>query len=77
MIEFIVERSSETVLTFSDVKEDQFFVSEPGYLCQKRDKDSYNIIADAEGKPYSRQIEKVESERVINKILPKVSKIEF
>jgi hypothetical protein len=64
------------VLTFEDVEEDQFFINQIGELCQKTDVDSYSVVADENGRPYSWN-RKCCPEENISKIFPFVTKIEF
>jgi hypothetical protein len=64
-------------LTFGDVEEDQFFVDEDGWLCQKDVEDAYTAIANADGEPTCTFFDGIDSDRLIKRILPKVTKINF
>lgn len=64
-------------LTFSDVDQDQFFVSEDEYLCQKVDETSYTFIADSEGIPWAGHLTDLEGNDPIKRLLPRVTKINF
>ena len=63
-------------LTFADVAENQFFVCDEGYLCQKVDSEFACTIADPDGDPSCNYIT-VEDDHPITRILPKIAKIEF
>ena len=75
-IKFITESETTGKVTFGQVEEDQMFINLGGCLCQKVDNDWYNIIADSNGQPYSDRCNALD-ETLIQKILPKVTKIEF
>jgi hypothetical protein len=45
--------SNDSKPTFSDVKENQFFICRRGRLCQKIGFDRYNVITNSDGLPYS------------------------
>ena len=78
MIKFVYEKErSGKGLVFGDVEEDQLFVSVYGNLCQKVGRDSYNIIADNTGEPCAGHIDDVKLNGRIQRILPRVEKIEF
>ena len=77
MIKFITGEASDTPPTFGDVRDDQFFVSQGGELCQKYNATGYNVIANASGEPYSTRQSFVESGVPIQRILPTITKIEF
>jgi hypothetical protein len=64
-------------LTFGDVEEDQFFVDEDGWLCQKAAEDAYTAIANADGEPTCTFFDGIDSDLLIKRILPKVTKINF
>ena len=76
MIRFVLDGSS-VGLTFSDVEDNQFFVDRNGYFCQKTYSDSYVMIADHDGNPYSYFFDDVLEDSPINKVLPRVTKIKF
>jgi hypothetical protein len=77
MIKFITApKTEESILTFRDVAEDQFFVDTSGKLCQKMDDDCYITIADADGNPYCTYGETY-SDDEITRIIENVGKIEF
>ena len=77
MIKFIVaEEKQEKQLTLDDVKENQFFVDDEGRLCQKVGADCYNTITDAMGIPFAYEVF-CKSDCLIERILPKVTRIEF
>lgn len=63
--------------TFGDVEDNQFFVDQYFNLCQKYDFETYTVIADGDGNPLSDLYKKVPSDRSIERILPKVEKINF
>lgn len=75
-MKFIYEDKSDKKLTFACVELNQFYVS-GGLLCQKVSDESYNILALSTGYPYSDHIKEAESSDPIDRILPKVIKIEF
>lgn len=78
MIRFIqANPSHQKRPTFGDVKFNQFFVDEDGYLCQKHASDTYIVIADKNGEPYSYLYETVNEDQEIIRILPIIKKIEF
>ena len=77
MIKFIPGEASDTPPTFGDVKDDQFFVSQAGELCQKYNINGYNVIASAPGEPYSTRQSSVDSGMPVQRILPTITKIEF
>lgn len=71
-------RSSKK-LTFSEVEEDQFFVDQDGRLCQKGGETFYCMIAESDGTPYLTHYcdEDGFDDMFIDRILPRVDKIEF
>lgn len=73
----IIFESDVPSLKFSDVKENQFFVNDDGYLSQKTGTHSYNTIADECGTPFAHFRECVDGCEPIDRILPAVKKIEF
>ncbi len=76
-MKFIYEKEGEEKrLTLKDVEENQFFVCEDGYLCQKIHARAYITIADDEGNPYCGQLDCGE-DMPIARLLPRVEKIEF
>ena len=76
MIEFEFESRNDKTFTFADVEEDQFFINRSGYLCQKQNVCAYITIADEEGIPYCSD-SNCEVDEIVQKILPKVTKIKF
>ena len=76
IIEFVPEDKTIQSPVFSDVETDQFFIDKYSQLCQKKDDDTYHIIADADGNPDSRTCDAY-GETNINKILPRIEKINF
>jgi hypothetical protein len=78
MITFITEeQKSERPPVFGDVCENQFFIDNDGWLCQKMSELCYNTIADEEGNPLADRAELLDWGTHIRCILPKVSKIKF
>ena len=79
MIEFIpAEKQPETVPSFKDVKINQFFINSGGSLCQKRSFNTYSLIADSSGTPYSDWIGPIgDYNYPIRKILPTIAQIKF
>lgn len=76
-MKFIYENQEENkTLTLNDVGENQFFVCEDGYLCQKVYEYAYITIADDEGNPSCMKFD-CDYNMPINRILPRVEKIEF
>jgi hypothetical protein len=65
------------VLTLADVEEDQFFVDKQGYLCQKLSRCDYVRLARASGLPHCDYFGENDSDMVIQRVLPKVTKINF
>lgn len=65
-----------TRYTFGDVKNDQFFVSSGGTLCQKVNDKLYNRIAEPGGRPEAHRGE-MDGGTFIQRILPEVERIEF
>jgi len=77
-MKFILEKNQETNLpSLKDVEDNQFFVNLTGCLCQKTTNKSFVVIADSKGQPYSCHSEEQSINLRINRILPKVVKIEF
>lgn len=76
-MKFILETpAEEKILTFEDVKVNQFFVTVDGELCQKINSSSYNLIAVKDGTPFADYLSNSYG-FIIKRILPKVVKIEF
>ncbi len=76
-MKFILETpAEEKPLTFEDVKVNQFFVTVGGELCQKIDSSSYNMVAAEDGIPLANHYCSTYGFK-IQRILPKVAKIEF
>lgn len=63
--------------TFRDVQENQFFVDEDGFLCQKHNDSSYVTIADKNGELFSSVSTTIRPNKSIQRMLPLVSKIQF
>lgn len=70
-------QETQTNLTLLDVDENQFFINDNGYLCQKVSNYAYNVIAVSQGMPlaYYKNLDLSDSLAIIYKILPKVTKI--
>lgn len=62
---------------FDDVELNQFYVDIDGYLRQKVGTGRATYIADANGAPWGRGDEAVDTEEEVLRILPRVTKIEF
>jgi hypothetical protein len=80
MIKFIVEEAlaeENESLTLADVEEGQFFVNKEGQLCQKYWEACYFVIADENGEPLGDSVDCEWNYRVVSRILPKVTRIEF
>lgn len=77
-MKFILETPAEEKrLTFEDVEINQFFVRD-GFLCQKVDNWCFNYIAESpHGAPYADHVTGCAPDFLIERILPKVLKIEF
>jgi hypothetical protein len=77
-MKFILEENQETKLpSLKDVEENQFFVCSCGSLCQKTTNSSYSVVALSNGGPHGDYYSGQSINLRINKILPKVVKIEF
>jgi len=76
MIKFTQEDDIKPTPTFGDVVIDQFFV-DGGQLWQKIDSTSANLIAAANGNPLSNHDSKYHTDDPIDRIISKVTKIEF
>lgn len=76
-IKFITEEAQDLSLTFRMVEDDQFFVNSYGWLCQRSSGDACCVIAQKDGLPYSGKINCIAPDTPIQRILPKVTKIEF
>ena len=75
---FILETPAEEKHpTFNCVKANQFFVNLYGELCQKIGCSSYNVVALKDGTPFADYYSDLHDDFVIERILPKVVKIEF
>ncbi len=70
------EEAKEQHLTFDMVESDQFFVNNDGCLCQKVHDDRYNVLSNYLGEPFA-FCHDCEKDEEIQRILPKVVKIEF
>ena len=83
MIKFVWEKRPEPEdpelkdPTFGDVEDGAFFVSSGGYLCQKVDKKTVNIIARNTGRPHANTNKGMGSKQRILRIIGKPEKIEF
>lgn len=75
-MKFIFENPEKKVPVFGDVQINQFFVDVGGCLCQKTDSFHYSMITNDQGVPYS-LCQNMEPNSIIQRILPKVKKIEF
>lgn len=76
MIKFHAEETSEErEPRFGDVRNSQFFIDKDGYLCQKIDDDSFQNIANEQGSPVAFSENDADPNTIIQKILPKVTKI--
>jgi len=73
---FEKEENQDKHLTIADVEDNQFFVCEVGYLCQKVSNSLYTTITDEDGL-LSCEIFDCDSDYPIKRILPKIAKIEF
>ena len=73
---FEKKENQDKQLTHADVEENQFFVCECGYLCQKMSNSRYATIADDDGL-LSCEIYDCNQDYKITRILPKIAKIEF
>jgi hypothetical protein len=62
--------------TFGDVQDDQFFVCQSGYLCQKVSASKYNTIATPGGTPEAGSYT-LGSHDTIQRVMPFVDKIAF
>lgn len=76
MIQFIVEEKKDTTPLYKDVKQNQFFISSMGSLCQKINEEDYVRIADAEKKPNCSTFI-ASADMTIRKILPETIEIKF
>ena len=76
-MQIIYKEKQQKKLVFGDVKDDQFFVNNCGYLCQKYGEQSYNIIANQSGVPCSGRSDAVSCNTIVTRILPEVLRIEF
>lgn len=82
MISFEFEEARVSDLYFSMVEDDQFFIDEDGWLCQKVSEDAYICIADEEGIPTACYVTTKEDGNVhpnlpIIRILPRLTKVSF
>ena len=77
MIKFIQEEDQQKELTFSMVEKNQFFETQEGHLGHKSGDDSCNIVASIAGNPCADTWGDMDSSTKINRILPKITKIEF
>jgi len=77
MIKFITGEIEESPPTFSQVKQEQFFVDHNDMLCQKMSSTAYNVLAKHDGTPFSDHVSPAKPETAIKRILPTITKIEF
>ncbi len=75
-MKFILAEKQETKPSLKDVETNQFFVTVDGELCQKISCSSYNMVALKGGIPYADYFSDCH-DFVIERVLPKVVKIEF
>jgi hypothetical protein len=75
MIKFIFESGDSKELSFGDVDQDQFFINDEGFLCQKINYRKYNVLANGAGEPYCFTVEF--EDVIVRKILPRVIKIKW
>ena len=77
-MKIIFEKQKEVKQTFDQVECNQFFVNSSGCLCQKNSHSSYCIIADSQGIPCSFYSDTIIARgEEVQRIIPKVAKIEF
>lgn len=76
-IKFITAEETKEELTFGMVKENQFFVNRDGDLCQKCNGEEANIIASPDGSPWAVNCLSFSESKLIKRILPEITKIEF
>lgn len=78
MIEFIKKETKvPKKLTLADVKDNQFFISDTGWLCQKRSADSYITIANSRNMPFADYCKFASLTMPISKVLPEIEFIKF
>lgn len=78
MIKFITEKAKKDKSpTFGQVEENQFFIDAKNRLCQKMNAEAYIVLTNEQGDPWATWLEDIEEDRIINKILPKVIRIEW
>jgi len=63
-------------ITFEHIAKDRFFVKD-GCLCQKVNENTYIVIADTQGKPWASYSGGATRAMSVQRILPKVTRIEF
>lgn len=76
-MKFILAEEQAKKPSLKDVETNQFFVNSLGSLCQKINSTSYSVIALSNGEPHSCYFSEQSINTVIEKVLPKVLKIEF
>lgn len=76
-MKFILEETQDKSPVFGDVEIDQFFVNKFGELCQKITADTFVALTDEEGKPCAYYSHSVMPTQPIQRILPKVVRIEY
>ena len=77
MITFETKTKTDRKPILSDVDNDQFFVDNSGFLCQKVAHDGIITIADSEGRPIAGYYGNVGEDLPITRILPEITKINF
>jgi len=79
MITFETKTTTDRKPILSDVDDDQFFVDNSGFLCQKVGSNRIITIADAEGQPIAGFLDFGEFGEAlpIKRILPEITKINF
>lgn len=78
MIEFIKKETKvQKQPTLADVKVNQFFISDAGWLCQKRTNESYITIANNRNEPFADYAKIISPTMPISKVLPEIEFIIF
>lgn len=72
-----IKGKQQDKLTLIDVKNNQFFVSREGYLCQKMDDMSYITITDKQGRPSCDYVEGPDDMPIARLLSHEVKKIEY
>ncbi len=63
--------------SLDSVEDNQFFINNDGYLCQKCNDGCYIYIADVDGVPRAGFCHVITTEPCVSKILPEVESITF